>query len=81
MSIYYFVGGGDTNWGYTTKQPGSVPQSHFTDLAALQIYRVASLLLNFLCLQAEDVVKRAEEVEYVDLAHFTGFQSQRFCLV
>ena len=43
----YFVGGGDTDWGHTTEQPGSVPQSHFTDSAALQIYRVASLLLNF----------------------------------
>ncbi|RID60778.1 hypothetical protein BRARA_F03903 [Brassica rapa] len=56
--------------GQTTEQPGSVPQSHFTDSVAVQIYRVASLLLNFLCLQAEGVVKRAEEVGYVDLAHF-----------
>ncbi|KAG2319009.1 hypothetical protein Bca52824_012222 [Brassica carinata] len=37
---------------------------------ALQIYRVASLLLNFLYLQAESVVKRAERVGYVGLAHF-----------
>ncbi|CAH2075851.1 unnamed protein product [Thlaspi arvense] len=56
--------------GQTTEHPGSVPQSHFSDLVAVQIYRVASLLLNFLCLQAEGVVKRAEEVGYVDLAHF-----------
>ncbi|KAH0871868.1 LOW QUALITY PROTEIN: hypothetical protein HID58_078890 [Brassica napus] len=56
--------------GQTTEQPGSVPQSHFTDSVAVQIYRVASLLLNFLCLQAEGVVKRADEVGYVDLAHF-----------
>ncbi|KAL1190225.1 hypothetical protein V5N11_016615 [Cardamine amara subsp. amara] len=56
--------------GQTTEHPGSVPQSHFSDSVAIQIYRVASLLLNFLCLQAEGVVKRAEEVGYVDLAHF-----------
>ncbi|KFK30471.1 hypothetical protein AALP_AA7G265400 [Arabis alpina] len=56
--------------GQTTEQPGSVPQSHFSDSVAVQIYRVASLLLNFLCLQAEGVVKRADEVGYVDLAHF-----------
>ncbi|VVB09622.1 unnamed protein product [Arabis nemorensis] len=56
--------------GQTTEHPGSVPQSHFSDSVAVQIYRVASLLLNFLCLQAEGVVKRADEVGYVDLAHF-----------
>ncbi|RID51158.1 hypothetical protein BRARA_H01844 [Brassica rapa] len=41
--VLYF----STAYGHTTEQPGSVPQSHFTDSAALQIYRVASLLLNF----------------------------------
>ncbi|CAH8273756.1 unnamed protein product [Arabidopsis lyrata] len=56
--------------GHTTEHPGSVPQSQFSDSVAIQIYRVASLLLKFLCLQAEGVVTRAEEVGYVDLAHF-----------
>ncbi|ESQ53118.1 hypothetical protein EUTSA_v10024188mg [Eutrema salsugineum] len=76
--------------GQTTEHPGSVPQSHFSDLVAVQIYRVASLLLNFLCLQAEGVVKRAEEVGYVDLAHFPelpepeilhGLQDQAMAIV
>ncbi|KAF8083077.1 hypothetical protein N665_0792s0007 [Sinapis alba] len=76
--------------GQTTEQPGSVTQSHFTDSVAVQIYRVASLLLNFLCLQAEGVVKRAEEVGYVDLAHFPelpepeilhGLQDQAIAIV
>jgi len=56
--------------GDTTEHPGSVPQSQFSDSVAIQIYRVASLLLKFLCLQAEGVVTRAEEVGYVDIAHF-----------
>uniref|UniRef100_A0A1J3H018 Nucleoporin NUP188-like protein n=1 Tax=Noccaea caerulescens TaxID=107243 RepID=A0A1J3H018_NOCCA len=56
--------------GQTTEDPGSVGQTQFSDSVAVQVYRVASLLLNFLCLQAEGVVKRSEEVEYVDLAHF-----------
>ncbi|CAH8305541.1 unnamed protein product [Eruca vesicaria subsp. sativa] len=73
-----------------TTEPGSVPQSHFTDSVAVQIYRVAFLLLNFLCLQAEGVVKRAEEVGYVDLAHFPelpepeilhGLQDQAIAIV
>lgn len=76
--------------GQTTEQPGSFPQSHFTDSVAIQIYRVASLLLNFLCLQAEGVVKRAEEVGYLDLAHFPelpepeilhGLQDQAIAIV
>ncbi|CAN8276683.1 unnamed protein product [Cochlearia groenlandica] len=56
--------------GQTTEHAGAVPPSHFSDSVAVQIYRVASLLLNFLCLQAEGVVKRADEVGYVDIAHF-----------
>ncbi|XP_023634022.1 uncharacterized protein LOC17879317 isoform X2 [Capsella rubella] len=56
--------------GHTAEDPGSVTQSQFTDSVAVQIYRVAFVLLKFLCLQAEGVVKRAEEVGYVDLAHF-----------
>ncbi|XP_010446393.1 PREDICTED: uncharacterized protein LOC104729180 isoform X2 [Camelina sativa] len=56
--------------GHTAEHPASVTQSQFSDSVAIQIYRVASVLLKFLCLQAEGAVKRAEEVGYVDLAHF-----------
>lgn len=45
-------------------------QSCFSDMIALQIYRITFLLLKFLCLQAEGASRRAEEVGYVDLAHF-----------
>ncbi|KAF3434642.1 hypothetical protein FNV43_RR21727 [Rhamnella rubrinervis] len=45
-------------------------QSYFSDIVALQIYRITFLLLKFLCLQAEGAARRAEEVGYVDLAHF-----------
>lgn len=45
-------------------------QTYFSDIIALQIYRIAFLVLKFLCLQAEGAAKRAEEVGFVDLAHF-----------
>ncbi|KAA8536011.1 hypothetical protein F0562_028489 [Nyssa sinensis] len=45
-------------------------QTFFSDTMAIQIYRLAFLLLRFLCLQAEGAVKRAEDVGFVDLAHF-----------
>ncbi|XP_010555238.1 PREDICTED: uncharacterized protein LOC104824773 isoform X2 [Tarenaya hassleriana] len=54
----------------STEPPQTLPQSHFSDSVAVQIYRVASLLLRFLCLQAEGAVKRADEVGFVDLGHF-----------
>lgn len=44
--------------------------SNFSDIVSLQIYRTAFLLMKFLCLQAENAAKRAEEVGFVDLAHF-----------
>ncbi|KAL3515020.1 hypothetical protein ACH5RR_021922 [Cinchona calisaya] len=46
------------------------PQTHFSDVTAIQIYKITFLLLNFLCIQAEGATKRAEEVGFVDLAHF-----------
>ncbi|CAK9177631.1 unnamed protein product, partial [Ilex paraguariensis] len=46
------------------------PQTYFSDTMAIQMYRIAFLLLKFLCLQGEDAAKRAEEVGFVDLAHF-----------
>ncbi|GJM91701.1 hypothetical protein PR202_ga08104 [Eleusine coracana subsp. coracana] len=37
---------------------------------AVQIYRIAFLIMKFLCSQAKEAVKRAEELEFLDLAHF-----------
>lgn len=47
-----------------------ISQTYFSDIAALQIYRITFFLLKFLCLQAEGAARRAEEVGFVDLAHF-----------
>jgi nuclear pore complex protein Nup188 len=49
---------------------GSVKQTRFTEMIAVQIYRIAFLIMKFLCSQAKEAVKRAEELEFVDLAHF-----------
>ncbi|XP_073292764.1 uncharacterized protein [Primulina huaijiensis] len=46
------------------------PQTHFSDLIAIEIYKIAFLLLKFLCIQAESASRTAEEVGFVDLAHF-----------
>ncbi|MBA0862124.1 hypothetical protein Goshw_004762 [Gossypium schwendimanii] len=53
-----------------TESNNYVSQTYFSDSVAIQIYRIAFLLLKFLCLQAEGAAKRAEELGYVDLAHF-----------
>uniref|UniRef100_A0A1D1YTL0 Nucleoporin NUP188 n=1 Tax=Anthurium amnicola TaxID=1678845 RepID=A0A1D1YTL0_9ARAE len=45
-------------------------KTYFSDIVAVQIYRIAFLLLKFLCTQARVATKRAEEVGYIDLAHF-----------
>lgn len=45
-------------------------QTYFSDAVAMQIYRITFLLLEFLCLQAKGAAERAEEVGFVDLAHF-----------
>ncbi|CAA3010617.1 Hypothetical predicted protein [Olea europaea subsp. europaea] len=45
-------------------------QTQFSDMIATEIYKVAFLLLKFLCQQAENVARRAEEVGFIDLAHF-----------
>ncbi|RVW38548.1 hypothetical protein CK203_075512 [Vitis vinifera] len=67
-----------------------VSQTHFSDIVALQIYRITFLLLKFLCLQAEGAARRAEEVGFVDLAHFPelpmpeilhGLQDQAIAIV
>lgn len=48
----------------------SVQQTYFSDMVAIQVYKLAFLLLKFLCMQAKTAVKRAEELEFIDLAHF-----------
>eukprot|EP00257_Ricinus_communis_P020943 XP_015580313.1 uncharacterized protein LOC8265348 isoform X1 [Ricinus communis] len=53
----------------STEITGPVSPSYFSDLVGLQIYRIAFLLLKFLCLEAEGSVKRSEELGFVDLAH------------
>ncbi|KAL8060239.1 hypothetical protein ABFX02_02G012000 [Erythranthe guttata] len=46
------------------------PQTHLSDLIAIEMYKIAFLLLNFLCTQAESAARKAEEIGFVDLAHF-----------
>lgn len=48
----------------------AAPQTHFSDITAIQMYRIAFLLLKFLCIQAETAAARAEELGFVDHAHF-----------
>ncbi|CAN6299788.1 unnamed protein product [Urochloa humidicola] len=47
-----------------------IRQTRFTEMLAVQIYRIAFLIMKFLCSQAKEAVKRAEELEFLDLAHF-----------
>ncbi|KAG8368145.1 hypothetical protein BUALT_Bualt15G0014600 [Buddleja alternifolia] len=46
------------------------PQTHLSDIIAIEIYKIAFLLLKFLCIQAESAARKADEVGFVDLAHF-----------
>ncbi|KAG9139871.1 hypothetical protein Leryth_015251 [Lithospermum erythrorhizon] len=48
----------------------SALRTRFSEIAAIQIYRITFFLLQFLCIQAKGAAKRAEEVGFVDLAHF-----------
>ncbi|KAK8491476.1 hypothetical protein V6N11_059401 [Hibiscus sabdariffa] len=73
-----------------TESNNHVSQTYFSDTVAIQIYKIAFLLLKFLCLQAEGAAKRAEELGYVDLAHFPelpmpeilhGIQDQAIAIV
>ncbi|XP_015893450.3 uncharacterized protein LOC107427578 [Ziziphus jujuba] len=73
-----------------TENAQHASQTYFSDEVALQIYRITFLLLKFLCLQAEGASRRAEEVGYVDLAHFPelpmpeilhGLQDQAIAIV
>ncbi|KAK3195082.1 hypothetical protein Dsin_026392 [Dipteronia sinensis] len=73
-----------------TEKSRPISQTHFSDAVAMQLYRIAFLLLKFLCSQAEGAAKRAEEVGFVDLAHFPelpmpeilhGLQDQALAIV
>ncbi|KAF8646124.1 hypothetical protein HU200_065970 [Digitaria exilis] len=48
----------------------STRQTRFTEILAVQIYRIAFLIMKFLCSQAKEALKRAEELQFLDLAHF-----------
>ncbi|KAL3621352.1 hypothetical protein CASFOL_036264 [Castilleja foliolosa] len=48
----------------------SSPQTYLSDLIAVEMYRIAFLLLKFLCIQAESAATKAEEVGFVDHANF-----------
>lgn len=54
----------------TTDSSLAVSQTYFSDAVAMQIYRITFLLLEFLCFQAKGAAERADEVGFVDLAHF-----------
>ncbi|VFQ67820.1 unnamed protein product [Cuscuta campestris] len=45
-------------------------QTHFSDTVAVQVYRITFLILKFLCIQAKGAAERAQDIGYVDLAHF-----------
>lgn len=47
-----------------------VSRTYFSDVVAVQIYKISFLVLKFLCHQAKVAAKRAEEVGFIDLAHF-----------
>lgn len=57
-------------YGQADETTGPVSKTCFSDTVAVQVYRITFLLLKFLCLQAEGAAKRAEEVGFIDLAHF-----------
>ncbi|OVA06310.1 hypothetical protein BVC80_8889g25 [Macleaya cordata] len=74
----------------TTENTVSIVQTRFSDAAAIQIYKNALLLLEFLCLQAKGAVNRAHEVGFIDLPHFPelpmpeilhGLQDQAIAIV
>lgn len=56
--------------GQTTENGDPVCPTYFSDNLALHIYTIAFLLLKFLCLQAEEAARKAENVGFVDLEHF-----------
>ncbi|KAI3804009.1 hypothetical protein L1987_32177 [Smallanthus sonchifolius] len=47
-----------------------VVETMFSDMAAIEVYKIAFYLLSFLCLQAAAAAKRAQELGFVDVANF-----------
>ncbi|KAI4297724.1 hypothetical protein L6164_037599 [Bauhinia variegata] len=79
-----------TIFGQASETTSPPTKSYFSDAVAVQIYKIAFLLLKFLCIQAEGAARRAEEVGFVDLAHFPelpmpeilhGLQDQAIAIV
>ncbi|XP_011046730.1 PREDICTED: uncharacterized protein LOC105141252 isoform X1 [Populus euphratica] len=54
--------------GQSTEITNPVSPTYFSDLVALEIYRIAYLLLKYLSMEAEGAAKRSEEMGFVDLA-------------
>ncbi|KAL9253348.1 hypothetical protein AKJ16_DCAP10515 [Drosera capensis] len=54
----------------SSRSVAAVAPSHFSDTVAIQIYRTAFLFLKFLCLQADNAARKAEELGFIDLSHF-----------
>jgi nuclear pore complex protein Nup188 len=54
--------------GQSTEITNPVSPTYFSDLVALEIYRIAFLLLKYLSMEAEGAAKRSEEMGFVDLA-------------
>lgn len=53
------------------KDPSDIySQTYFSDMAAIEVYKIAFCILKFLCLQADAAAKRAEDLGFVDVAHF-----------
>ncbi|XP_021609697.1 uncharacterized protein LOC110613074 isoform X3 [Manihot esculenta] len=74
----------------STETTNTVSPTYFSDIVALQIYRIAFLLLEFLCLEAEGALRRSDEVGFIDLAHIPelpmpeilhGLQDQAIAIV
>jgi nuclear pore complex protein Nup188 len=57
-------------WDKSSGDSDFIRQTRYTEILAVQIYRIAFLIMKFLCSQAKEAVKRAEELEFLDLAHF-----------
>lgn len=65
-------------------------KSSFSDIVAIHMYRIALILLKVLCMLAKSAAKRAEELEFIDLAYFPelpmpeilhGIQDQAIAIV
>lgn len=74
----------------TENTTGGGSSTYFADTVGVQIYKISFLLLKYLLLEAKGAAKRAEELGFVDLAHFPelpmpeilhGLQNQAIAIV